>query len=106
MSDFERLVELQHRCFPGMKPWTREQIQSQLKIFPEGQICIEYAGRIVASSSSLILDFAMYAEWHDWREIADGGLIRNHNPDGKHIVRDRDHGGSRIPGHASGAAAV
>ncbi len=82
IEDFDRLVELQLKCFPGMKPWVREQIESQLNVFPEGQICVEFQGRIVASSSSLILDFAMYAEWHDWREIADAGFIRNHNPEG------------------------
>ncbi len=82
MEDYERLVELQLKCFPGMKPWEPGQIASQLSIFPEGQICIEYEGRIVASSSSLILDFEMYSEWHNWREIADGGFIRNHTPEG------------------------
>ena len=59
MEDFDRLVELQLKCFPGMKPWTKEQIASQLELFPDGQICIEYQGKIVGSSSSLILDFAM-----------------------------------------------
>jgi len=49
----------------------------------EGQICIEYNGQLVASSSSLILDFDLYAEWHGWREIADHGFIRNHDPQGK-----------------------
>ena len=82
MNDFEQIVALQLRCFPGMKPWTREQTESQLQIFPEGQICIEYRGAIVASSSSLILDFAMYSNWHNWREIADAGFIRNHDPEG------------------------
>ncbi|MCC6397414.1 MAG: GNAT family N-acetyltransferase [Bacteroidetes bacterium] len=100
-EDYDRLVELQLRCFPGMKPWTREQIESQLRIFPEGQICVEYAGRIVASSSSLILDFAMYAEWHDWREIADAGFIRNHAPDGNtlygiEIMVDPEYRGMRL----------
>jgi len=101
IEDFDRLVELQQRCFPGMKPWTRDQIQSQLQIFPEGQICVEYAGRIVGSSSSLILDFAMYAEWHDWREIADSGFIRNHTPEGNtlygiEIMVDPEYRGMRL----------
>ncbi len=82
MEDYEQIVALQEKCFPGMKPWTREQLQSQLNIFPQGQICIEYEGKIVASSSSLVLDFAMYGETHDWRQISDGGFIRNHNPEG------------------------
>ncbi len=82
MEDYEQLVALQEKCFPDMKPWTREQLASQLSIFPQGQICIEYEGRIVASSSSLVLDFAMYGETHDWRQISDSGFIRNHNPEG------------------------
>jgi predicted amidohydrolase/ribosomal protein S18 acetylase RimI-like enzyme len=85
MEDYEQLVAIQLRAFPGMKPWTREQLESQLSVFPEGQICIEYEGRIVASSSSLVLDFAMYGEWHSWREIADQGFIRNHDPHGNSL---------------------
>lgn len=82
MDDYDQIVALQEKCFPGMKPWTREQLSSQLSIFPQGQICIEYEGRVVASSSGLVLDFAMYGEAHDWRQISDGGFIRNHNPEG------------------------
>ena len=100
-ADYEALVELQLRCFPGMKPWRRDQIENQLQVFPEGQICIEYNGRIVASSSSLILDFPMYDEWHSWREIADDGYIRNHNPEGNtlygiEIMVDPDVRGMRL----------
>lgn len=82
MEDFDKIVELQHKCFPGMKPWTLEQIDSQLRFFPEGQICVEYDGRIVASSSSLILDFALYGDFHNWRDISAAGYITNHNPEG------------------------
>lgn len=85
MDDYDDVVQLQLRCFPGMKPWSREQLTSQLSIFPEGQLCVEYEGRIVASSSSLILDFDLYSEWHGWREIADSGFIRNHNPVGNSL---------------------
>ncbi|HXG00557.1 MAG TPA: GNAT family N-acetyltransferase [Bacteroidota bacterium] len=82
MEDYDQIVALQKKCFAGMSPWTHEQLESQLSIFPQGQICIEYEGRIVASSSSLVLDFPMYGETHDWHHISDGGFIRNHNPEG------------------------
>jgi len=82
IDDFEAMVELELRCFAGMQPWQKDQIESQLKIFPEGQIGIEYQGRLVASSSSVIVDFSEYAEWHDWKLIADDGYIRNHNSEG------------------------
>jgi predicted amidohydrolase/ribosomal protein S18 acetylase RimI-like enzyme len=82
IDDFNNLVELQLQCFPGMKPWTRDQIESQLKIFPEGQIVVEYRNKIIASSSSLIVDFDIYGELHSWFDISNKGYITNHNPEG------------------------
>lgn len=101
ITDYDQIVALQLKSFPGMKPWMKEQIESQIAVFPEGQICVEYEGRIVASSSSLILDFALYSEWHDWREIADAGYIRNHNPEGNtlygiEIMVDPEYRGMRL----------
>jgi predicted amidohydrolase/ribosomal protein S18 acetylase RimI-like enzyme len=82
LDDHAALVELQERCFPGMKPWTREQLESQLELFPEGQICIELKGRVVASSNSLVVEYDRYEDWQDWRVIADSGYIRNHTLEG------------------------
>ncbi len=81
-DDYDTVVDLQRRCFPGMKPWLREQTESQIRIFPEGQIGLEYQGQLVASSSSLIVDFSQYSDWHNWKEIADNGYIRNHDSAG------------------------
>jgi len=82
LADYEDLVAMQQRCFPGMIPWGRDQIESQLAHFPEGQLCIEYEGHLVASSNSLIVDYDRYEEWHDWKRVADAGYIRNHTYDG------------------------
>ncbi len=82
LKDYDDIVELQNQCFPGMLPWGKEQIKSQLKIFPQGQICIEYKGKVIASSSSLIVDFDIYSDKHSWQEISNSGTITNHNPDG------------------------
>ena len=82
MDDFEQLVRLQLECFAGMSPWKREQLDSQLKHFPEGQMCIEYEGRVVASCATLIVDSTEYRDWHNWSAVSDGGYIRNHDPDG------------------------
>jgi predicted amidohydrolase len=82
IEDYDALVAMQLKCFPGMHPWGRDQIESQLNRFPEGQICVEIDGQLAASSSSLILDFDPALAWHDWKSIADGGYIRNHKPKG------------------------
>ncbi len=82
MDDYDALVEMQALCFPGMKTWGREQIQSQISIFPKGQTCIEIDGELAASSSSLILEYDPALEWHNWSAVSDNGYIRNHNPKG------------------------
>ena len=81
-ADFEAVAELQSKCFPGMTGWSRDQFLSQLATFPEGQIGVEVDGRLVASSSSLVVDYDPHLEWHNWEAVADGGLIRNHHRQG------------------------
>lgn len=82
LEDFDALVEMQQQCFPGMHPWEKDQIESQIKTFPAGQLCVEIDGKLAASSSSLILDYEPDLAWHDWKKVADNGYIRNHNPKG------------------------
>ena len=82
LDDYDEIAEMAIKCFPGMKPWLREQFESMITIFPNGQLCVEYDGQLVASSSGLILDFDLYSEWHDWKQVSDDGYIRNHDPKG------------------------
>ncbi|MCR4315762.1 MAG: GNAT family N-acetyltransferase [Planctomycetes bacterium] len=81
-KDFPALIEMGKKCFPGMKPWDEGQLDSQIANFPEGQFVVVYENRLVASATSLVIDFDEYEEKHSWAEIADSGYIRNHNPDG------------------------
>lgn len=82
IDDYETVVEIQKKCFGDMPLWSMAQIESQLKHFPEGQVVVEYDGRVVASSSSLMLDYEDELEWHDYKKTADSGFIRNHKPTG------------------------
>jgi len=82
LQDFDRVVEMQLLCFPGMEPWTRAQFASQIRIFPEGQIGVEYEGELVASSSSLVLDYDIYGDSHRWEEVSEDGYITNHTLEG------------------------
>lgn len=100
-ADYEAVVALQALCFPKMKPWRRDQFESMLAIFPEGQLGVELDGELVASSSSLIVDFDLYNEWHDWMKLSGGGYIKNHDPSGNtlygiEIMVHPDHRGLRL----------
>lgn len=84
-KDINELLELQKICFPNMDPWKPEHLESHLEIFPEGQFCVEYDGKIIGSCSSLIVNFDEYDEKHTWDEITDEGYITNHDPEGYNL---------------------
>lgn len=82
LSDYDALIALQQKCFPGMEPTTIDQFESQIYQFQEGQMGVFLDDVLVASSSALVLDLDEYSITHTWAEIADEGYIRNHDPEG------------------------
>lgn len=58
-EDIPKIVELQKVSFPLMAVegaiWKPHNLESHLRVFPEGQFCAEYDGKIVGSISSLIV---------------------------------------------------
>ena len=82
MADVDGLIAMQKLCFREMEPWTPEHIDSQIRHFQAGQIVVEVDGRLAASCTSLIRTYDTEMAWHDWTKVSDGGLIRNHEPDG------------------------
>ena len=81
-SDIKAVQELQRRSFATIDPWTTEQLESQLAIFPAGQIGVEIDGMLVATSSALIVDEEDFGAYHTFDEVSDKGYIRNHDPEG------------------------
>src|SRR4051794_12298059 len=84
-SDIDEIISLQSSCFPGMIPWTREQLESHLDIFPEGQFVAEYDGKVIGSCSSLIINFDEYDDRHTWDDVTENGYIKNHDPSGYNL---------------------
>lgn len=86
-EDFEGLIAVQQESFPPPFPedlwWTKEQLVSHLKHFPEGAICVEVNGEIAGSMTSLLVDFDPLHPQHTWEEVTDSGAIGNHKPNGK-----------------------
>ncbi|KMY53920.1 acetyltransferase [Bacillus sp. FJAT-27231] len=85
-ADFDGLIEIQKACFPPPFPeelwWSKEQLKSHIKHFPEGAICVELDGELVGSMTCLIVHFQIDDPPHTWEEITDNGFIRNHKSDG------------------------
>ena len=52
LADHAAVVDMQRLCFPKLDPTTREQFESQLRVFPEGQICVDHGGVPIAVDSA------------------------------------------------------
>lgn len=85
-EDFADLIAIQQECFPPPFPsdlwWKEEQLEQHVRLFPEGALCVEIEGEVVASMTGLLVDFDPNHPDHTWEEITDGGYIRNHQPNG------------------------
>jgi ribosomal protein S18 acetylase RimI-like enzyme len=63
--------------------WPSTFLKNHLRVFPEGQICVELDKRkIIASASSLIVSLKPSYREHTWHEITGDGMFNNHDPTG------------------------
>jgi ribosomal protein S18 acetylase RimI-like enzyme len=89
-ADIPKVVDLQKESFPFLARygniWHPEELQSHLRIFPQGQfVAVEPDGTVVGSASTLIVSLdPEYAE-HTWKEITADGIFTNHNPEGNSL---------------------
>lgn len=66
----------------GGEYWQKKTISKLLKIFPEGQLCIELDGKLVASALSIIVDYRRFGDDHTYEQITDKYSFTTHDPDG------------------------
>jgi len=82
-EDIPAVVALQSRVYPEGLAWSPVELTQHLKIFPEGQlVAVDETGRLLGSSSSLIIDWDDYAESAKWPSITGYGTFSTHNPRG------------------------
>jgi ribosomal protein S18 acetylase RimI-like enzyme len=86
LEDITDIIELQKDSFPLMAKdgviWNKHHLESHIKIFPEGQLCAELAGKIVASASSLVTSLTPEYQEHTWKQATAYGMFTNHTLEG------------------------
>lgn len=85
-QDILKIVDLQKDSFPYMTVegiyWKPHQLEAHLKVFPEGQFCAEYEGKIIGSCSSLIIKLVPEYKEHTWLEACGDSFFKNHSMKG------------------------
>lgn len=87
LEDVDAIVALNAIAYPDDAEkdviWARHHIESHLRMFAEGQLVVEHAGRVVASASSLVVSFGRDPyRAHTWYGATDNGMFYNHDPFG------------------------
>lgn len=79
-ADIDGIIALSRRVYPTSPPWSRDQLASHLRVFPEGQFVAIEDGTIVGMAASLIVLWDDYDAETNWRDFTDGGMFTNHDP--------------------------
>lgn len=87
-ADFPAIVELTRSVYPTSPPWGVQQLESHLRVFPEGQIVASdpATGRIVGMAASLVVLWDDYDVTDNWRDFTDHGMFTNHDPEFGHTL--------------------
>ena len=87
VTDYDDVAAMMDKVYPSSLggAWTLKQFSSMIARFPQGQICIEDKGRVVAAALSLIIDYSKYRHSHTYRDIVGDGHLKNHDPNGDYL---------------------
>lgn len=102
MSDYPGIRELMNRVYATLGgAWPERKFRSQINTFPEGQICIEDKGKVVACAFSVIVDYDKFGDKHTYDEITGDAYLSTHDPKGDvlygvDVFVDPDYRGLRL----------
>lgn len=83
ISDYPDVKELMDDVYEKVGgAWPLKNFQAQLTMFPNGQICIEDKGKVIACAFSLIVDYEKFGDKHTYDEITGDAYLSTHDPKG------------------------
>lgn len=91
-GDFDQIIEMGRLIYSDVGAWAPKHLESHQQIFPQGQLVAvdQDTGKLVGSSSSLIVLWDDY-DFHDnWKDFTDHGMFTNHDPEHGHTLYGAD----------------
>ncbi|SNC74760.1 Predicted amidohydrolase [Hymenobacter gelipurpurascens] len=82
-GDFKAVKEIMDKVYSNMEgSWAQEEYNALLKKFPEGQICIEDNGQVVAAALAIIVEYSKFGDKHTYAKITGNGKFDTHDSEG------------------------
>ena len=83
IEDFEDLTDSTVEAYQDkLGVWKKEEIKELLEIFPQGQLCVEVDGKVVASALSIIINSTKTNIESNFETIISSGKFLKHDNDG------------------------
>lgn len=86
IEDYDRILEVMRKSYPSMRDdvWEKKNIKKLIDIFPEGQICVEDNGVLVAFALCIIVDYNKFGDNHTYNQIIGGNTasFKTHDDEG------------------------
>lgn len=83
LDDFTDLTESTQEAYAHqMSTWTKEEIHALIELFPQGQLCVEVDGKVVASALSIIINSKKTNLASSYESITSGGKFLKHDSEG------------------------
>ncbi len=83
LDDYPDLKKIMDLVYPSLGgAWPEKKFRAQLAAFPEGQICIEDHGKVVAAAFSLVVDYDKFGDHHTYDQITGDAYLTTHDPMG------------------------
>ncbi|UOR07691.1 bifunctional GNAT family N-acetyltransferase/carbon-nitrogen hydrolase family protein [Hymenobacter aerilatus] len=82
-GDFKAVKEIMDKVYSNMEgAWAQDEYNNLLKKFPEGQICIEDNGQVVAAALAIIVEYSKFGDKHTYAKITGNGKFDTHDANG------------------------
>jgi predicted amidohydrolase/ribosomal protein S18 acetylase RimI-like enzyme len=82
-NDFKAIKAIMEKVYSNMEgAWAQDEYNALLRKFPEGQICIEDNGEVVAAALAIIVDYSKFGDKHTYAKITGNGKFDTHDSEG------------------------
>ena len=86
LEDYEDIEAIMRQAYSNMGgAWTKDEVSRLLKLFPDGQICIEDMGRVVGAALTLMVDYSKIEVNHSYEDIVDDGKFSKNDLEGDYL---------------------
>lgn len=86
MDDYEQVRTLSARIYRLIdRPWQLHEFKALVDVFPEGQICVEDKGKVVAVALTLAIDFSLFGDEHTYLDVVGDYTMANHDIEGDYL---------------------